>query len=50
MLCYQKVKGGTTRCPKIKVSIKNLNSDLLITLLHSVLIDDYAKDGGPEVV
>ena len=29
---------GCTGCPKIKVSIKNFNSDLLITLLHSFLI------------
>ena len=27
-----------TGCPKIKVSVKNFNSDLLITLIYSFLI------------
>ena len=31
------ISSDSTRCPKIKVSIKSFNSDLLITLLHSYL-------------
>ena len=34
----------STGCPKLKVSIKNFNSDLLIILIYSFLISLYQVD------